>query len=248
MLVDGNPCSVTYSDEGTIKCTLAPKDPALSSRLVSNSTNQNKPYFSGAGLNYARYKFTTSIAALVNAVRSNNASTLGVPQEVGYRAELREGDVYGTYYSQTWNGYFTAPVTGEYTFMGTSDDAFSFYLANATGSVELPATPLISSDSYQLWNDFYAIHRPTASATVALQEGMSYYLEAYHINWGGTGNFRIEVSVPSNDSALSFQTYQVDEILLNSTVQPEVLVYTMAGGSNGTFNIRIFRAATADIA
>lgn len=70
---------------------------------------------------------------------------------------------------------------------------------------------------------------------------MSYYFEAYHINGPGTGNFRIEVSVPNNDTSLSFQTYQVDEIFLNHTLQPEVVVYTMQGATNGTFNIRIYR-------
>jgi hypothetical protein len=47
--------------------------------------------------------------------------------------------------------------------------------------------------------------------------------------------------VPNNDTSLSFQTYQIDEIKLDSTVQPEVLTYTMSGGSTGSFNIRIYR-------
>ena len=51
----------------------------------------------------------------------------------------------------------------------------------------------------------------------------------------------MEVGVPNSDASLPFQTYQVDKIVLNSTVQPEVLVYTMNGGTNGTFNLRVFR-------
>lgn len=160
---------------------------------------------------------------------------------MGYRAELREGDAYGSYYSQTWNSYFTAPVSGDYTFTGTADDAFSFYLATVTGSTELPASPLLYSNGAQYWNDFYMNSRPNAMATVTLQAGMSYYFEAYHINWMGTGNFRIDVSVPNTDTSLSFQTYQVDEIFMNSTIQPEVVVYTMSGATSGTFNIRIYR-------
>jgi hypothetical protein len=88
---------------------------------------------------------------------------------------LREGDAYGTSYSQTWNGYFTAPVSGEYTFTGNADDAFSFYLATVTGSTELPASPLIYSNWAQSWNDFYMNNRPTATATITLQAGQSYY-------------------------------------------------------------------------
>ena len=88
---------------------------------------------------------------------------------------MKEGDVYGSYYSQTWNGYFTAPVSGDYTFIGTADDVFSFYLATVTGSTELPASPLIYSNVPQYWDDFYMRNTPTAMATVTLQAGMSYY-------------------------------------------------------------------------
>jgi hypothetical protein len=85
VLIDGNPCSVTYSDIGTIKCTVAPNDPALSTKLTSNSTNQTNAYFSGAGLNYARYSYSSNLAAFIAAVRSNNITALGTPQEVGFR-------------------------------------------------------------------------------------------------------------------------------------------------------------------
>ena len=47
--------------------------------------------------------------------------------------------------------------------------------------------------------------------------------------------------MPNSDTSLSFQTYQVDEIKLASTVQSEVLTYTVSGGSSGSFNIRIYR-------
>jgi hypothetical protein len=239
--VDGNPCKVSYSDEGNIQCILAAKNDTLSTKLSTSSLNQTNGYLSGAGIRYARYSYTTSLSGLVSAVRTNNITALGTPLEVGFRAELREGSTYGEYYSQTWNGYFTAPVSGDYTFFGTADDQFRFYLATVTGSTELPASPLLSSTGAQYWNDFYINNRPTATATVTLQQGMSYYFEAYHINGVSTGNFRIEVSVPNSDPSLSFQTYQVDEIFLNHTLQPEVVVYTMSGGTNGTFNIRIYR-------
>jgi hypothetical protein len=47
--------------------------------------------------------------------------------------------------------------------------------------------------------------------------------------------------VPNTDTSLSFQTFQVDEIFMNSTIQPEVVVYTMSGATSGTFNLRIYR-------
>lgn len=214
----------------------------MSSLLTTTSGSQTNGYLSGAGITYARYAYSGSMSSFITAVRTNNVSVLGTPDEKGFRAELKEGNVYGSYrYGQTWSGYFTAPFSGEYTFIGTADDQFSFYFATVTGSTELPATPLISATSAQYWDDFYLNYRDTATKNVTLSAGMSYYFEAYHINiWGG-GNFKIEVAVPNTDTSLSFQTYQVDEIVLNSTVQPEVLVYTMNGGSNGSFTLQVFR-------
>jgi hypothetical protein len=89
---------------------------------------------------------------------------------------LREGTYFGNNYAQTWSGYFTAPVTGNYTFTGIADDVFSLYLATTTGSTELPATPFIYSDGFQYWDDFYINYHPTAEASVMLDQGKSYYL------------------------------------------------------------------------
>jgi len=40
------------------------------------------------------------------------------------------------------------------------------------------------------------------------------------MNYAGSGNFNVEVDVPNNDSSLPFQAYEVDKIMMNSTVQP----------------------------
>ena len=47
---------------------------------------------------------------------------------------MREGNVYGDYIAQTWKGYFTAPVSGTYTFRGIADDYFAVYVAQNYGS------------------------------------------------------------------------------------------------------------------
>lgn len=208
--VDGNPCQVTYTDQGSLKCTLAQRDVNVSSLLATTSNTQTNGYVSGAGITYARYTFNGQMNVFVDAVRTKKSAVLGTPQEVGYRAELKEGDIYGTLYGQTWSGYFTAPVNGVYNFIGTADDIFTFYLSSVAGSTELPTNPIISSTGYQIWNDYYINYRETASNTVTLSAGMSYYFEAYHINYWGGGSFKIEVGVPNTDDTLSFQTYQVD--------------------------------------
>ena len=130
--VDGNNCQVTYSTNEEIGCIVAPRDTTLSSKLSTNSTSQQNGYFSGAGLQYARYSVTNpinNINGFVSALRNSNTTALGTPQEVGFRADLREGDVYGQNYGQTWKGYFTAPVDGNYTFRGIADDYFALYLS-----------------------------------------------------------------------------------------------------------------------
>ncbi len=103
-----------------------------------------------------------SITDFITAVRASNTSALGTPKETGFRADLREPDVYGSYYAQTWNGYFTAPKTGVYTFRGNSDDFFSFFLAANYGSKELPTNPLIYANGNQLMWNFWIIDYTSA--------------------------------------------------------------------------------------
>jgi len=90
---------------------------------------------------------------------------------------MRETDVYGSAYAQHWNGYFTPPVNGDYTFRGVADDLFAVYLSSSYGTTnDLPQTPLIYSQSYQTQNNFYINDYPSAEANVTLIDGKSYYL------------------------------------------------------------------------
>ena len=150
--VDGNDCKVTSSFNEEIQCTLAPKNNGVSSLLSTNSSGQVSGYFSGAGLKYARYTTSSSIntiAEFVAAVRSSNTGALGTPSEVGFRADMREANVYTENEAQTWNGYFTAPNTGTYTFRVTADDIAALYIQTTYGSVEAPTTPLLETSTHQ---------------------------------------------------------------------------------------------------
>ena len=177
--MDGNNCAVTSAGNGQITCTLAPRNVGISSKLATNSSGQQNPYFGGAGVQYARYTLrsaTNTIPNFVAAVRSNNATQLGSPQEVGFRADLREADVYGSNYAQTWKGYFTAPVTGTYTFRGTADDEFAFYFSPTYGSTaDLPALPLISSNTAQTMGNYFMDNIANATGSIDLVSGRSYY-------------------------------------------------------------------------
>lgn len=116
--------------------------------------------------------------------------------------------MYGSNYGQTWNGYFTAPVSGTYVFRGIADDYFAFYISTTYGSTDLPATPLIYSNNHQKsWNNFYYDDSQFGEASVTLTAGMSYYIEAYHINTQGGGYFKVDVDVPNTDTTLPFQAF-----------------------------------------
>lgn len=240
--VDGNDCSVTSSSNYEIKCTLAAKG-SSSSKLSTNSSSQVNGYFSGAGLKYARYAVTSSIDTLskfVTAVRAANTAALGTPAEEGYRADLREGNFHVDFKeAQVWRGFFTAPVAGAYTFRGTADDVFSFYIASNYGSEEPPATPLLQTTYHQYLEYPFINSPPGHVGTVTLEAGKSYYIEAYHIDGGGTGFFDLAVEVPNTDPAALFQTYQVDNITLSSTVQSEIYRYSFVGtGLSGIIRLR----------
>ena len=61
------------------------------------------------------------------------------------------------------------------------------------------------------------------------------------MNFGGPGFLDIGVEVPNSDNSTSFQVHQVDKITLNSTVQPEVIVYSVVGGNTGIIQLEIVR-------
>lgn len=178
--VGGVPCQVVSSSNEAITCSLGPTNSTSIPKAIStngSTTDQANGFLGGAGVNYARYSLS-SISSMTNfvlGVRTANVSILGTPQEVGYRADLREGDYYPGSYAQTWNGYFTAPSDGSYTFRGTADDEFRFYLAQNYGTTTLNNDSLINCTNYQLMNQPYSYDFYTAEATVTLAAGKSFY-------------------------------------------------------------------------
>lgn len=53
------------------------------------------------------------------------------------------------------------------------------------------------------------------------------------------------MDVASSDTSLPSQAYQVATITTNTTIQPEVVVYSMVGGSSGSINLKIVRKNSA---
>ena len=242
--VDGNDCKVTSSNNDQIKCTLAPRNTSLSSQLATDSGSQVNGYFSGAGLRYARYTRSSAIDTIskfVTAVRAADTGSLGTPQEEGFRGDIREANVYVDE-CQVWRGYFKAPVTGTYTFRGTADDRFAFYLATTYGSAEPPTSPLLETSIHQYMNYPFLTNPSGHEATVSLVAGQSYYCEFYQINYGSTGFANLAVEMPNTNNNASFFAYQVDNVTTSSTIQPEVMLYSMNGASqSGDIELSITR-------
>jgi hypothetical protein len=100
-------------------------------------------------------------------------------------------------------------VTGEYKFRGIADDTFAVYLStDVYGSTVsfANATPIAFSDSFQsitTYPNYYQTDYPSAeSAYYTLEAGKQYYMEAYHVNTGGSAKFSLSVEVPNNDTTI----------------------------------------------
>lgn len=143
--VDGIPCAVVDSTLTNINCQLAKKNNNASTALPTNSASQQQGYYSGNGLAYTRYNLG-SIRGIANFQNSYASLTV---LESGFRGEIETGDYYGSYYGEVFKGYFTAPVSGTYTFRGVGDDEFSVSLSSSYGSAEVNTTMLIFSNQPQ---------------------------------------------------------------------------------------------------
>lgn len=69
----------------------------------------------------------SGLDAFIQSVRAG--SPLGSLEEEGFRAELREYTYANSYIAEYWKGYFTAPVTGNYTFRGLAQANFKMFLS-----------------------------------------------------------------------------------------------------------------------
>ena len=126
---------------------------------------------------------------------------------------------------------------------GTWTDGCGPKRTRSKSSCSLPSSTTAQVD----WSDYYYDDAVGSEASVTLAVGSSYYIEAYHINYGSTGYFRIEVDVPNTNLNLPFQAYEVDKISINSTIQPEVVNYVLTGGSTGQINLKIVRTSGTKI-
>jgi hypothetical protein len=98
--VGGTNCDVVSASLSQIVCNLNPQNTSATAQLPTNDGSQTDGFFSGAGLNYARYNISglsqNNIAGLRSAIQTNSPQL--ILQESGYRGDIKTGNYSGTYY------------------------------------------------------------------------------------------------------------------------------------------------------
>ena len=99
------------------------------------------------------------------------------------------------YYGDIITGYFKAPVSGQYTFFASGDDNFevSMNLGNViVGDTMDPAgiESIISLNRHTSYRDYSTY---STWKTVTLEQDKYYYIQALHIEGGGSDHFSMAV-------------------------------------------------------
>ena len=128
--VDGVTCDVLSSTLNEVSCRLRAKSNSISGLIATpNPSVQTKGFIGGSGFDYQRYNISSlpnkTIAAFKNALASGVGMDLLETKKI---MELHTPDIYGENYGQVFKGYFFAPVSGNYTFRGSGNDAFSLLM------------------------------------------------------------------------------------------------------------------------
>jgi hypothetical protein len=85
------------------------------------------------------------------------------------------------------------------------------------------SNPLLNSTSYSQSvsnRNYYNANYSGLTGRLNMLAGDSYYMEVYHINVGGPGNFIVSVEVPNINTNLLNQVFEVDQIYTNVTADP----------------------------
>lgn len=100
-------------------------------------------------------------------------------------------------------------MTGNYIFRGVADDAFTLYISGEYGSTGSALSEEIfeASAGASDENHYISNHTTAIGQEKALVGGKYYYMVAYHVNWIGTGYFKISVEVPNTDATLIKKRY-----------------------------------------
>lgn len=131
--------------------------------------------------------------------------------------------------------FFHAPVSGEYRFMVSVDDAAVLYGTKMTkkedGTASLNRTLLCSARSYTGYRNFF-VHPTQISRPVYLEEGEDFLLEAAYLEYGGGDYITVGVQIPS-DVPLPDSTSEIQRIVIEYDDYGEQYVFRTRWSATG---------------
>ena len=141
-------------------------------------------------------------------------------------------------YSERITGLFTPPVTANYTFYVSGNDAVALLLS--PDATPQNAVTIASSAVPNRWDFKYWATATQRSAPLTLLAGRQYYFQAQHAE--GTGSDFLAVAVRVSRGPLPFPrdvryaaTREHQVLTLSTTFVPATQVITLTGAGNGTF-------------
>lgn len=131
-----------------------------------------------------------------NNVGGNNISSLPLNAQPTSQASLNafeSPENLGDNYGLRVRGFICPPQSGNYTFWISGDDATELYLStNDNPSNKTKIAYNLSWTSFREWNKFAT----QKSATISLQAGQKYYIEALHKEGGGGDHLSVSWQLP----------------------------------------------------
>jgi hypothetical protein len=227
----------TSSNE--IRCKLKRKA-ATSSKIISSLNSSAPTYDSGSGFKYRRLATSQNLS-----VFESNEGTLAMGM-----MGIRESGIKGEMYSisddsnsevEIYEGYFYAPSTGVYRFIGYSTQEFKVYLNTYSGvpSYNKDTNLIIFGSSNKKLESPYQYESETQSKILMLQGGKYYYMKAYNKQNQVGDSFKIFVEVPNNKAELKWKAPQIQKITLNFTNQKLTFRFRSLAATSGFFTVSL---------
>ncbi len=154
---------------------------------ISASTNGVTP--DGVGLrSFLSYDMWTALSGASVANLTLTSKFRGLPNNSGYLSSAESRYNIGDNFGERIRGTVTAPVTGQYTFWISGDDACELWLSTSASKFQRVKIAAVTG-----WTNFRSWPTSGAqrSALISLQAGQEYYIEILHKEAGGSDHVSV---------------------------------------------------------
>jgi YVTN family beta-propeller protein len=152
----------------------------------------------------------TGIGGSTLAALTGSARYPGLPDTRDYPTSFESVTNWANNYGTRMRGYVTAPVTGSYTFWIAGDDNSELLLSPDTSAANAAVIASVPGwTSPRQWTK-YAQQK---SASISLQAGQIYYIEARHKEGGGGDNLAVAWQIPGGSQAVIAGQYLMPYVL-----------------------------------